>query len=113
GRSRLINLHTGRHDMLTFHHAGCHRALLERTAAPTTEPLGLTEAKLFLRVDGTEEDDLISSLITATREQAEEYLRRSLITQNWSLWLDEQVSGHLWLPMGPVQSIGAVQLHTR
>src|SRR5690242_9322203 len=96
--------------MLTFHTYG-HHGWLERTSAPATEPVSLSEAKLFLRVDGTEEDAQITDCIEAARDSAEQYLRRSLITQNWSLWLDSQVGGHIWLPMGPVQNMSAVYTH--
>jgi hypothetical protein len=37
------------------------------------EPLTLSEAKTHLRVDGEDEDALISSLITASREVVENY----------------------------------------
>jgi uncharacterized phage protein (predicted DNA packaging) len=37
------------------------------------EPLTLSEAKIHLRVDGEDEDALISSLITASREVVENY----------------------------------------
>ena len=38
-----------------------------------SEPITLTEAKNFLRVDGTDDDTLITALISAAREMCESY----------------------------------------
>ena len=67
---------------------------------PTDEPVTLEEAKAWLRIDGDDDDDLITSLITAARTAAEEYLRRSLISQSWRLTLDLACSGLRNLPEG-------------
>ena len=82
--------------------------LLSRTVAPAVEPVTLTEAKLYLRVDNTNEDTLITDLITAARMVAESWLRRSLITQTWQLAFDLGIPSSIWLPMGPVISLVSV-----
>lgn len=51
--------------------------------AAAEEPVSLSEAKLHLRVDVSDEDTLISSLITAGREAAENFTNRSLVAQTW------------------------------
>lgn len=76
---------------------------------PATEPVTLEEAKLHLRIDGTEEDSLISALITAARQKAEEYTKRAFITQTWEYAIDS-VSGKVYLPRPPVQMINEVIL---
>ena len=86
---------------------------LSRASAPATEPLTLDEVKLYLRVDHTDEDSLLSDLITTVREAAEHYLRRSLITQSWQLSYNHYVPSPLSLPMGPVQTIETVKTITR
>ena len=55
---------------------------------PTVEPVTLTEAKAFLRVDGTAEDTLITSLIVAARERGEELSRRAFLTQTLEMTVD-------------------------
>lgn len=82
--------------------------LLERIAAPTSEPLTLAETKLYLRVDGSEEDSLIGDMITSARMMAEQWLRRSLMTQGWKLTYDYGTPECVWLPMGPVASVDSV-----
>ena len=84
--------------------------LLVRVAAPGAEPITLAEAKLYLRVDNTEEDTLIAGLISCAREDAEQYLRQSLITQSWKLAFDDDVEDAISFPQGPVQSITSVTL---
>jgi uncharacterized phiE125 gp8 family phage protein len=84
-----------------------------QTAAPASEPLSLSEAKDFLRVEGTADDTFIGELITVAREAAEVYLRASLITQSWMLVYDDYAPSKTPLPFGPVQSITSVTLVAR
>lgn len=78
-------------------------------APPLLEPVTLAEAKLHLRVDGTDEDALITSLIVAARRQAEHELGRVLITQTWELALDEFPAADIAPPMPSVLSIESVK----
>lgn len=57
--------------------------------APASEPLTLTEVKLYLRVDDTTEDDLITSLITTTRSIVEGHTWMPLISQTWAMQFDK------------------------
>lgn len=57
-------------------------------ASPASEPVSLNEAKLWLRVDNSDEDSLIAELIATARESAEIYTRRSFISQTLQLTLD-------------------------
>jgi uncharacterized phiE125 gp8 family phage protein len=61
---------------------------LKLIAPPDEEPISLDEAKLHLRVDGTEEDGLIAGLIVAARQGAEHLTGRALMPQTWELALD-------------------------
>lgn len=82
--------------------------LAVRTGAPAVEPVSLAEAKLYLRVEHSADDDLITDIIFAARNAAEKYTRKSFITQIWKLAFDDNVSADVAIPYGPVQSITSV-----
>ncbi len=80
------------------------------------EPVTLAEAKSLLRIDDSNDDTLISSMITTIRQRAEEWTRRSFLTQTWTLWLDEfpfrpgktlnKLNGRIIIiPRPPMQSV--------
>lgn len=96
--------------MMTRYKSGRRTGVLERTTAPASEPVTLAEVKSFLRVTLNTEDSVITRLIASAREAAELYLKRSLITQQWTLWCDEFVPTIVYLPMSPVQSIASVTI---
>ena len=80
---------------------------LQMTGAPALEPVSLAEAKLHLRIDGTDEDALINSLIMTARMALEQALGLALINQTWTYYRDAWPQGStLKLPLRPVQSIG-------
>ncbi len=83
---------------------------LKQTAAPAIEPIVLADAKTHLRVDTTADDALITALIVAAREVAEAYQRRALITQQFSLYID-QFPGvdSIWIPRPPLQAVASVK----
>lgn len=84
--------------------------LLTLVTPPEYEPLTLAEAKLFLRVDGSDEDRLILDLIVAARTKAEAWLRRSLLTQVWRLQQSYVPGLAIKLPLGPVQEVESVSV---
>lgn len=80
-------------------------------AAPTIEPVTLAAAKAHLRVEITDDDNLIGTLITAARVHVEAATRRVLITQRWRLTYDRwPPDGLLELRMTPIQSVDAVSI---
>lgn len=89
-----------------------------RTAAPTSEPISLTEAKLHLRRTSTHEDALITAMIKAAREKMEKHCWRAFVTQTWVLYrdqfpciggLDSDEWGSIFLPNPPLASVTSVQ----
>jgi len=55
---------------------------------PTAEPVTLQQAKNFLRVSITDDDDLIGFLITAAREACETFCSRSLAVKSYIQTMD-------------------------
>jgi len=86
---------------------------LERVGAPSVEPVTLTEAKDYLRVDEVDDDTLITNLISAARKSAENYMKRSLITQSWKVAFDDYSPSYIRLPMGAVQSVTSLKIIAR
>lgn len=52
---------------------------------PSLEPVTLAEAKIWLKVDNADDDDLIRALIVAARLMVEAEIGQVLIGQNWRL----------------------------
>ncbi len=84
---------------------------LTRTSNPANEPLSTAEAKSHLRVDTSDEDTYIASLVAAAREEAERVSWRALITQTWRLTLDRFPTGDaaIVVPRPPLQSVTSIQ----
>jgi uncharacterized phiE125 gp8 family phage protein len=77
---------------------------------PTVEPITLADAKVHLKVDSTDDDDLINALIGTAREMAETKLGRVLITQTWN-WVMDRFPGsrQVVLPLPPLQSVVSIK----
>lgn len=78
---------------------------------PATEPMTLTEAKSYLKVDGTADDTLITSLIKQAREWCEDYQGKRFITQTLELVLDAFPTADYieFRSCSPVQSVTSVK----
>lgn len=82
---------------------------LSLVTAPTTEPLTLAEAKAHLRVLFPDDDDYITTLITAARSMAENVCSRSFITTAWRLTLDTfPCDDTIIVPQPPLQSVTSI-----
>jgi len=82
---------------------------LSQTTAPVIEPLHLDEAKSHLRVSGTDEDDLIGTLIAAARGMVEDFTGRQLALATWTLKLDAWPgTSYVRLPRAPLVAVDSV-----
>jgi uncharacterized phiE125 gp8 family phage protein len=61
---------------------------LKILTAPTTEPITLADAKLWVKQDSAADDALITVLIKEARRWTETFTRRGLLTQTWRVVLD-------------------------
>lgn len=80
---------------------------IKRLSNPSVEPVTLAEAKRHLRIDNTDDDDYITSLIEVARRAAEDRMERTLITTTWKLTLD-QFPNAIILPMPRIIAISSV-----
>jgi uncharacterized phiE125 gp8 family phage protein len=84
---------------------------LKLITGPAAEPLTVADTitKLHLRVDSADEDSLLPVYISAARRMLEQETSRRLITQTWTLYLDEFPDEEIDLQIGPVQSVSSVK----
>lgn len=82
---------------------------LRQITPPAAEPVTLAEAKAHLRVDSTDDDLLISSLIIASRIYCEQFTARAFITQTWEYVIDTFPADDIMLPLPPLQSVTSVK----
>jgi uncharacterized phiE125 gp8 family phage protein len=71
------------------------------------EPVTLTEAKDFCKVDIGTDDTLITSLITASRVQLESYSGIGLVNHNIVATLNN-INGDITIPYGPIYTINNI-----
>ncbi len=93
---------------------------------PASEPVSLSDMKLFLKRDDTDDDSYISALITCARQRAESYVNRCLVTTTFDMRLDGfpnnqallsnraffgqlAPDGSLYIPRPPLQSVSYIQ----
>lgn len=79
---------------------------------PSAEPITLAETKLHLRLDGSDEDTLVASLIRTAREHLERETGLCLISQSWRLYLDRWPGdGVIRIMKSPCQAIHNVTVY--
>ena len=77
---------------------------------PAQEPLTLEEAKRFLRITSSAEDDVVAALVAAARKRIERGTELALITQTVEVKLDGfWGSCAIELPMPPLQEVVSIQ----
>ncbi len=88
---------------------------LEVVTAPSSEPITLAEAKLHLRVDFSTDDDLITSLIEASRRRCEAAIGQAFVTTVFDWYLDRWPSTErgayyprITIPVAPVASVASI-----
>lgn len=85
---------------------------LKPITAPAVLPLTLAEVKEHLRVDHSDEDNLISLYIQAATSFVDGengFLGRALVTQTWELVIDTFPTHEIKIPLPPLQEVESVK----
>lgn len=85
---------------------------LRLITAPSIEPLTLAQAKTFLRIEHTADDEPLVRAISASRFALEQYIKCALLPQVWEYSIANPVGKKLPLPFGPAQSVSSITLVT-
>lgn len=80
---------------------------LTRLTAPATEPVTLAEAKQHCRIDTTDDDAYVSSLIAAAREWCEAYCEETFLHTQYKMTLDS-FPVEIEIPRPPMATSGTV-----
>lgn len=82
---------------------------LKRTVAPEAPPVSLSEARLWLRLDGDAEDLLIDQLLTDATDYIEgpDGIGLAMAEQTWTYSLDAFPS-EIRIPLGPVLAVSSI-----
>lgn len=81
-------------------------------APPAAEPLTLAEVKAHLRLDGSTEDALLTTLIAAARAYLEAETGLALITQTLRFYRDDwPADGLIQLAIAPLQRLESVTVY--
>jgi uncharacterized phiE125 gp8 family phage protein len=79
------------------------------TTAPVNEPWTLAEVKSYLKIDDSNEDSMLNTLIKGARMVAESYLNQGLITQTVTEKLDRLGDPTIYLSVSPVLAVSSFQ----
>jgi uncharacterized phiE125 gp8 family phage protein len=79
----------------------------QQVTPAANDPISLTQAKAHLNVDGTYDDTIIATLLTAATQWLQSYTRRIIATETWKVILDDfpRDDPRIVLPFGKVQSV--------
>lgn len=75
---------------------------------PAEPVVSLTEVKTWLKIDGTDEDTLLTSLIASATAECEAYSGLSFITRTRTVKLTSFYGKDVILPYGPVTTLTSV-----
>ena len=79
---------------------------------PAVEPVSLAEAKAYLRVEHTADDDTIAALIAGARIHVEAQTHRALITQTWRIARDAWPgNGRIAVVPVPLRALVAARIY--
>ena len=81
--------------------------------APAVEPVTVEELRSQLRITSTSQDTMLGVLIEAARQHVEDYLRYSLLSATWELYLDSfpAAGDCIYIQKSPVSSVTSLKYY--
>ncbi|MCE2992090.1 MAG: head-tail connector protein [Candidatus Jidaibacter sp.] len=83
---------------------------LNRLKKPARLPLTIEEVKSYLKIDFSEDDELLLTMIAAVTQRFESYTSRALIAQTCQVVYKHLARISVTLPIRPVMKITGIQL---
>ncbi|MDF3048282.1 MAG: hypothetical protein K0R73_1400 [Candidatus Midichloriaceae bacterium] len=83
---------------------------LNRLKKPARLPLSIEEVKKYLKIDFSEDDELLLTMIAAATQRFESYTSRALIAQTCQVVYKQLARISVTLPIRPVIKITGIQL---
>lgn len=78
------------------------------TSEPAIEPVSLATAKLHCKIDTSEDDDLVTVLISTARRWCEARIAQQFITATRVLYLDRLPGDVITIPYPPLQAVSGI-----
>jgi uncharacterized phiE125 gp8 family phage protein len=82
--------------------------ILRCTVQPTVEPVELAEVKSWCRVDTSDDDTLLRSILIGARQWCEEFTGRQFVTATYTYSLDTFRGSRVYLPRPPLIAISGI-----
>ena len=86
---------------------------LKQTTAPAAAAVPTSDAKAWLRIDHSDEDTLIASLVTRATNVVEHLTNRQLINASWTYQVDQfPHQDAIFFPIAPLVSVTQISYET-
>jgi len=85
--------------------------MLTQLSAPESYPVSLADVKEHLKVEHSDEDDLITSYIATATSICEVRTGRAFVEQTWKYHLSEFPDSKLYLPKPPLMSVTHIKYY--
>ncbi len=86
-----------------------HNFGLKQTTAPSAAVVATSDAKAWLRIDHSDEDTLIASLVTRATNVVEHLTNRQMINASWTYQVDQfPHQDAIFFPIAPLVSVTSI-----
>ncbi len=81
-------------------------------AGPAIEPVSIADIRDWLKIDTSEEDTLLTTLVATARAALERHVRRAFVSQTWRfIYASTATDGAMRLPLAPLLSVVELRVY--